>query len=248
MKGLGRRASFLAIVAVFATALMGAAYTLWYEDLTLHAEVAAGELDGQIICGTQSDNDDSSNPANTTSAGYPDPNPGNLVVKDIGEIDFSGPDANAPDPEQAWIITVSNAYPGYALDCEIELYNTGSVIWHVETQIIEVSSTDDPAGNYSGNPCPVTNNNCTAGNIGTPPNPFDPQYPPIFVRLGDARGCQIHPGDPTTKSLIIGVNQSAKENATYHILVKYQINQWNESNWYGCDVDNPNRPGPVVPQ
>lgn len=44
MKKSIRHSGVLMMLGVFAIALMGSAYTLWYEDLTLEAEIETGEL------------------------------------------------------------------------------------------------------------------------------------------------------------------------------------------------------------
>ena len=71
MKGLGRKVSFLAVAAVTATALLGASYTLWYENLNLNATVATGTLDGKINCAVAGDNDELTGGA--IIEGYPAP-------------------------------------------------------------------------------------------------------------------------------------------------------------------------------
>lgn len=247
MRGAGRKASFLGVMAVMATALLGAAYTLWYENINVTANVATGTLDGRIICGGIVGDNDGINingdivigpgdiPGGTIS-GYPVPIPD----KDVGHVISS----QVNDHEV--LITVTNAYPGYAIDCEFELSNIGSVMWHVETEIITVDvPVGDPYGDYNSIPCLAGATNCVAGSVG----PTNPLAPPIYVRARNIQGCQIHPGTDNDESgsIIIGVNQSAIESSTYIIKLTFQINQWNESGWYGCRQDNPNRIGPVLP-
>ena len=50
MRPLGQKASFLALAAVVATAVMGAAHAMWFEDLSFNTTVTTGTLDARIGC------------------------------------------------------------------------------------------------------------------------------------------------------------------------------------------------------
>ena len=50
MRPLGQKASFLALAAVIATAVTGAAHAMWFEDLRLTTNVITGTLDARIGC------------------------------------------------------------------------------------------------------------------------------------------------------------------------------------------------------
>jgi hypothetical protein len=50
IKGHAYRASFIAMVALLATAVMGAAYTMWFEDFKADAQVASGTIDATLVC------------------------------------------------------------------------------------------------------------------------------------------------------------------------------------------------------
>ncbi len=217
MKGLGRKVSFLAVAAVIATALLGAAYTLWYENLTLNATVSTGTLDGKIICSITGDNDELAGGA--IIEGYPAPVP----LKDIGEIVSSAPDPAGNN--HAWLISVTNAYPGYAFDCEYTIRNTGSVPWHVEVEQLVVTRDD---GTPLFGTC--TGFRCIYGEIA----PTDPTKSEVFVDAGNWQGCQFHANEYDHDSFIVGINQAAKEHAIYKIQLKFQLNQWNESGWSDC--------------
>lgn len=246
MKGLGKKVSFLAVVSVLATALLGSAYTLWYEDLVVRAEITTGELDGKIICGIAGDNDDPL--ANIPGYPYPGKDIGEIVFKD--NVDPDGPD---DDSNHEYLIEIENAYPGYAIDCEVELFNIGTVPWHIELATVEVYKNGELVDLIKDFSC--VGQSCTAGQIDSPPDAngnvwTDPDDDPIFVVFGSQLlGCQIHP-DPifgAATSVKIGVNQSAMEASNYVIIIKFQVNQWNESGWLGCGQDNPNFDGPVLP-
>lgn len=264
MNGIGRRLSALFVVTVVATAMLGAAHTLWYENLKISAQVSATELDGQIRCGAVSDNEDldewqwpppPSNvfPPHTQYPHGPLLGPGG-TLKDVA----TGPVSSNPSPPDfhEWSIVVGNAYPGFAFDCEVELRNNAPLPWHVETMAITVEECELPGG-----PCVVVDAwelecgvggyGCEWGDLGiNPPNYPDglDEWSPIYATIESFLGCQVHQGQIKSSSLFIGVNQSAKENTRYVITLSYQVNQWNESGWYGCGRDNPNRDGPVVPE
>jgi hypothetical protein len=250
MKGLGQRASFLAVLTVMATALLGAAYTLWSEDLKLTVNASTGSLDGYIYCGSTGDNDDRP-PLGDTIAGFPDPG------KDVGDIVSKGnqdPDGAGPNiANHSYVLTVTNAYPGYAFDCEVHLVNTGTVPWHVEIFEIMIMWPD---GTSTTVDCSLQGGNCIYGLNGSNPDNENPQnddndwqlpdIPPLFIKVPNFVGCQVHPGSNNDKSgsLIVGVNQAALEGETYQIMLKYRLNQWNESGWKDCgDKTGP----PILP-
>ena len=233
MKGLGRRLTVLAMLGVLAVAMVGAAHTLWFEELQMNVAAATGTLDGKIICGVVGDNDDLDSQNPLQSPGYSDPNPANVVVNDIGEITFSGPVSPPSDPNHGWVITVANAYPGYAVECKIVLENVGTVPWHIETETVEIFKNNVLQDFVHDFQCDLTV--CSQGDIS--PGASGATNDPLWVVLGDVRGCQIHPGDPLSArstSLHLGVNQSANPNAVYQVRLKFQINQWNESGWRDC--------------
>lgn len=250
MTGLGRRVSALAIIAVVATALLGSAYTLWYEDLVLQTVVETGTLDGEIGCGSAIDNEISnwrSPPSfQPPHGGYPEAVP----LKDVAVGPFSD---GGDDFPHEWVIAVSNTYPGYALDCEVEIINTGTVPWHVENIAIKVEECETPAGPCTeivpgpaewATDCPTDQSgaDCMWGNFGiSPPNYPDglDEWSPVFVEVENWTGCQVHANNDLEASLFIGVNQSALELTTYRITLTYTLNQWNESAYIGCTNNGP---------
>ena len=236
MRGLGRRVSLLAVFAVIATALLGSAYTLWYENLRLTMNVATATLDGQVQCGNAADNDNT--PANWGLLGahafYSAPNPAAMPPSGVGNIVASGP---IDSTFHTWQLTISNAYPGYALDCEFELFNNGSVPWRIETEVIQVDTPSQQTGYSSTCGAPHVGL-CWAGSYPTNATSWtDKTGLPIFAQAKDYRGCSVNSG--TQGSFFIGVNQSALEHATYRVTLKFQVNQWNESQWSDCNSSGP---------
>ncbi len=233
MFSIGRTSGVLALVLVVVTALVGAAYTLWYEEVQVSATVSTANLDGQIQCGNAADNDEIPNLWGQLGPHrfYLPPSP----LKDIGDIVSSAP---SDSTYHNWVLTISNAYPGYAFDCQFELFNNGTVPWHIETEVIAVD-TPDPQADYTGQCGSPHTGLCWAGTYPTSQTTWqDPTVPPIFVQAKDYRGCQVHEIGPQG-SFFIGVNQSALEGKTYKVTLKFQVNQWNESQWSDCTGSGP---------
>ncbi len=252
---LGRQASSLAMVLVMSTALVGAAYTLWYEDVQISATVATTSLDGRIRCGALADSEDADEwpwppppsddfPPHTEYPLGPLLGPGG-TPKDVAV----GPVSSGSAPYHEWSVTVSNAYPGYAFDCEVELLNNAPLPWHVENIEIVVQECPLPAGPCTTmvpppasqiTNCPVaTSSDCTWGDLGINPPVGHPgglaNWSPVFVEVENWEGCQVHQNQDLEASLFVGINQPAKENTKYVITVTYTVNQWNESAWNGCN-------------
>jgi hypothetical protein len=260
MNALGRKSAFLAILLVFATALAGSAYTLWFEDLQLNVQANTTSLDGRIRCGIVGDNENLNWPSppdnhpvfDQPHSSYPEGpllGPGG-TLKDVA----TGPVSDRPDgdPHQ-WSVTIGNAYPGYAYDCEVEILNTAPLPWHVEDIQIVVEECPVPTGpcttlvpppNSQVTNCPlVALSDCTWGDLGINPPSGHPgglaNWSPIYAEVANWEGCQVHQGIDLEASLFIGINQPAKENTKYVITLTYTVNQWNESVWNGCTQPKP---------
>lgn len=246
MKGIGRRVSVLAICAVFATSLLGAAYTLWYEDLKLNVDVTTGTLDGAIGCGALGDNE----MASWLGFGQPFSSyPKAVPLKDVAH---GNPDIIPPlDPsgfdqpftseqgvdDNTWQLTVHNTYPGYMMDCELHVFNTGTVPWHLEVESIMITGPNGDVLNVDCTGVGSPTANCAAGNLGIGTN--SPSWSPIYVQWKDFEGCQVHAGEELNSSFFVGVNQSALEGSDYNIMLKIRVHQWNESQWAGCGTLRP---------
>ena len=220
MKGLGRRLTALAMVIVIATAMTGSVYTLWYEELELRASISTGTLDAKIVCNpAAADNDNTLVSAAAVVPGYPKP------PTNIGDIDVN---ATGSLGDYQFAIVANNAYPGYAIACKVELTNTGTVAWHIETQTIVVKQGGTVLDLINDPICNLTT--CEAGAVA----PTDATKDPVWVSMKDVRGCQIHTTEKQTSDLYIGFNKSATQETPYSFSVKFQVNQWNESGWRAC--------------
>lgn len=237
MNALGQRAGFLAMMLVIATALVGAAYTLWFEDVQISATAATTSLDASIACAPPAENEDSSWSGLPPFSVYPKPNP----LKEVASATLE-----TQTDQHLVELTIDNAYPGYAWDCEIHVVNTDPLPWHMENIAFAVEECDAVGSNCVPlGPPPAswttvcTTFTCTWGDPGMNP----PTYPsglttwsPLFAAVTNWEGCQVHKEDffGLSGSLFVGINQSAKENVVYKLTVTYTVNQWNESAWSGC--------------
>ena len=226
MKGLGKRASLLIALAVASVAFCAAAYSLWFEELSLNATVTTSTLDGKIYCGSGTTDNDGVTLANID--GYPQPNP----LKNIGQIVEDGSDG-----DHHYVIAIENAYPGYAADCEVHLKNTAAVPWHVESVSLVVKKD----GVVITPPPPLAdhlvciNFSCKWGDIS--PTIGGPGHSDVYFALvGVFQGCQLHTDDTVTASMILGVNQNAMESTAYTFELKFKVVQWNESSWVNCNI------------
>ena len=221
MKGFAHRVSFLALAAFIATAVLGAAYSLWFENLHASANISTGTLDAKIVCGLPLDNENA-----TWATLYPASPylnyPASSPLKSIATV--SNGSANG---DHEWTLTVSGAYPGYMFECGVTITNIGTVPWHLETQSILITSSDgtnitvDCSGAY--------NSACSDGAPG-----YHTNTNTIYAETEDVEGCQIHAGHDLSTKLFVGVNEAAHDSATYHVTLKFTVNQWNESAFDSC--------------
>ncbi len=254
MKGLGRKASLLALMAVIATALLGSAYSLWYEDLTVTTNISTTSLDASIACLRPADNELADWPAPAAGpifAAYPVGSP----LKDVANASI----VSQPDLHRIELL-IGNAYPGYAWDCELHVFNKAPLPWHLEDIRISVQQCDaDGEHCVPLVPPPATwittcqFGVCSWGDLGVNP----PTYPaglsswsPLFVGVTNWEGCQLHQENffGLSGSFFVGVNQSAQQNVRYKLVVDYQVNQWNESSYSGCGQLRPGATGPMLSQ
>lgn len=146
MNRLGKKAAVLALLAVVATALMGAAYTLWYEDLSLNATVSTGTVNGtwNVVA-----------------------NCSDVESKDVGHF-VLGP-GTVPIVSDTLTLEVTGAYPQYFVNCELHIKGLGSVPFHIESYQLDLAGPGVPAGtsklcDYAwandplGGPCTVSSN------------------------------------------------------------------------------------------
>jgi len=192
-----KKIGLLCLALVLALGTMGVGYALWYEDLYINGTVETGNLDAIWTACYCFDN------------GL-DPNPdGSDKGKDVGsticQIDGSDP--------HILHITVTNGYPCYWNDCEVELTNVGSIPLIIESIAI-LNPNFTPATAYGADDGPVWIG--WVNGVGTQLAPY-PSPDPFN-----------HP-DSSGSSFKIHVEQCAAQGAVYTFSLKVKVVQYNES-------------------
>jgi len=186
----------LAAVLLLGLATIGVGYGLWSQTLTINGTVHTGSVDARwafVTC----------------AEFYPWPNggnPGEVEGKDVGST-------------MAWIdpvddhilhVTVNNAYPSYAANCEVHFQVDGTIPVILRgTTIAEGENLTDCV--LSGEQ--VKTLTCRQ----------------MTIEFWDGIGTQIRPGDGGSSSLRFHVEQAAAENTTYEFEVGVCFAQWNEA-------------------
>ncbi len=211
-------------------AAMGVVQGLWSKNLVVHGTVATGDLNADWTFR-------SCREFNPWPTGGSD---GEWLGKNVGSF------TAVIDPRDAQIlnVTADNAYPSYAVDCEVEWTNTGTI----------------PV-NFSGFaivPGPELHN-CTITGTTSKTMICDEQSV-VFV---DGIGAQVDPGDFAAHSLRFHTEQKAAQGdctgtgwgtpswttsctrtVTYTWQVKLCVAQWNEAATYDQCVTSPQHEGP----
>lgn len=190
----------LAAVLVIGLAALGVAYGLWAETLQIAGTVETGEIETRWTTGIC--NEFWTWPALPRSvADY-----GEAEGKDVGWAEF----AIDPDDPRLMTVEVHDAYPSYALDCQVEFEILGSIPVYVRGTTIEPVSP-----NLTGCELTGTNSKTLACDQ-------------LTVQFVDNLGTQLHPGDEAASSLRLHVEQAAESEATYAFRVGVCLAQWNE--------------------
>ena len=221
--------ALLGLALLGAVTLIAVANAMWFQVLTLDASVSTGELRVRWS-GTNCNDNEPPNPFDVE--GFP------IQTKNVGTL-------SSIRTDELITVTVGNAYPGYAIDCELEWRNVGTVPVHIERWLITIDDPATPADPDYIIECLVGVCESFPGGPDlyglTPPDP-------IYARLNDPNlGCQLHTGQGSDSSFIFGLRQTAKENTTYVLKLYVQFNQWNESGWDGCDDPKATPVVPVLP-
>jgi len=132
--------------------------------------------------------------------------PGEYLGKDVGRTEAT---IDPSDPEILHF-TVHNGYPSYAVDCQVHYKNVGSIPVNI------IGITIIPGSNLTN--CTVSQNQITTL-----------QCPELTVEYWDGIGSQVDPGSGMASSLLVHVEQGAKERTDYTFDVLICAAQWNES-------------------
>lgn len=197
------------LLLVLALSGAGIAYMHWTETLESRGVVETGEVAGEwsgAIC--------------TEFFDWPWPAEG---TGEAGGVDVGSVSWGFPEPTKL-AISVENAYPSYAVDCQIEWENTGSV----PVVIRGWRFVDDPE---------LESNleNCTLS--ATPSgNNLTYECDELTVMLADGVGSQVDPGDLAASSLRFHVEQDdelespegGSQATTLRFWLQVCASNWNE--------------------
>jgi hypothetical protein len=204
MSQLGRAPplGILALLVLLALASLGVVYGLWSKTLTIEGIVNTGRVHGRwdgAICSEFHD------------WPWPPEGFGEVDGKDVGSTDiFIDPDDN-----NLLHLVIDNAYPSYAVDCEVEYVNDGTIPWIIRGTTIEPVSPNLTQCMLSGNQTKTL------------------ECAQLTVILVDGIGAQIDPGDGVASSVRVHIEQLADQNAEYLFEIKICVAQWNESATFG---------------
>jgi len=188
-------ALLFAVLLVLALATLGMGYGLWSKTLYINGTVGTGSVDAVWTYASSSDPPGGLDP--------PD------YEKDVARLDC---DINAADA-QIIDFVVTNGYPSYRADCQVEFANTGTIPVKVE-QI-----TVTPGAGLA---------NCTTTqDPGTGTTTVDCDQ--LWIKFVDTLCQQVEPSGELASSVRVHVEQDADQNASYAFQVEQLLVQWNES-------------------
>ena len=214
MKMKHSRSRALALTAVFlmiAMATMGVGYGLWSKILTVNGTVNTGNIGAafsSVLCFDHSHT--FSSDLTPTDPFGPHPHGALMDVPELKDVSSTTAAINA-NP-MIIDITVNNAYPSNANDCEVEWTNFGSVPVFVELITINGTSTD------------ANNNDLELELDGDPGD-----GPELWIQWINGLCTQVDPGQTLAGSLKWHTEQGATEGATYQWQMEITLVQWNET-------------------
>jgi predicted ribosomally synthesized peptide with SipW-like signal peptide len=192
------RKALLLVLVVVALAGAGVVYAHWTDTLELDAQVNTGSVQMGWTGGICSE-----------FFSWPWPPEGN---GEWGGVDVGSTAIRILDPHTLGL-TITNGYPSYSVDCEIESTNTGSV------PVIIRGWRFTPGAGLEG---------CTTQTFGT--GSVVATCRELTVQLIDNLGVQVDPGDPlgVASSLRVHVEQPAEQNAIFGFELEMCVTNWNE--------------------
>lgn len=194
------RVGFVALCLVLALAGIGIGWALWSKALTIEGTVQTGRLHARWdfnIC--------------SEFHPWPTPTPPGQVTN--GEVD--GKDVGSttitvdPNDNNRLLVTINNGYPSYAVDCEVEYVNDGTIPFIIQATAII--------------PGPGLTN-CTVTGTRTKTLTCDQ----LTVVFRDGLGGQVDPEEGEGSSLRVHIEQKAAQGAEYTFEVRICVAQWNE--------------------
>jgi hypothetical protein len=201
-----KKVALLGLALVLALGSLGFAYAKWSDSVTLSKTVNTDYID--VYWGTITPWDDCSGPSNDYNldlSQYPDIVTYYREVKNVGCTTVEGIGTDS------LLVTVTNAYPLYYCDVEVEFCNRGSV----PVKLADISA--EPVGNWSLASAAWTEPDCDGA---------------IWVDTVDGVGTQIDPGDCKAASVKFVVQECAEQDATYQFMITWTVINWNEYGYF----------------
>lgn len=208
MKTFAKSQAVLLSVSMVTLALAGVLYGHWTDTLEVQAFADTGEVAMEwqsISCvefWTWPD-------PPRTSGPWPDGDFGEVEGKEVGDFLVA---VRESDPQIVDVL-VFNSYPSYAFDCELDYQNVGSVPVFVRGARL--------VGSNGLTGCTVTGDQTKTL-----------ECDQLTVVWRDGIGSQINPGDGSSGSLIVHVEQPAKQGLVgddaYQFSLEVCFSNWNE--------------------
>jgi hypothetical protein len=189
----------MVLLLLLALASIGVVYGLWSKMLVIEGTVQTGRLHARWDFGICSE-----------FHPWPPPTPPGLINGEVGGKDVGSTTiAIDPNDNNRLFVTINNGYPSYAVDCEVEYVNDGTIPYFVRA----ISIIPGPG---------LTNCRVTGNQTKTL------ACDQLTVVFRDGIGLQVDPDDGLASSLRIHVEQKASQNAEYTFDVQICVAQWNE--------------------
>jgi hypothetical protein len=215
-----RKVGLLILALVIALGTLGVGYAKWSDTVIINGTIESGNVCIKF--------DGSGTNVDPCATGYLDytvvkDKDGNWVVADPIDQDLiynlepknvGCTTKTLSDDGKTLTVTLTNVYPGYLADLELHLRNCGTIPVKIEGfTYTAVSSTCGDSFCISG-----------ADYDWKTPGPCQ-----LLVKYAnDNQAVQIHPGEYTTSSFLVLVDQSAKQGCTYTFTININAAQWNE--------------------
>lgn len=254
LKKTFKHTGVLMMVGVFALGLLGAAYTLWYEDLVLRADIETGTFDVDWSCegedpgaegpdvngdGVVDECDTSAHAVASTDLGrtYKVPPEGkgpecSLLRSDLNPPDVDFPTANDKGTNNLLELTLRGLYPYSGCEFWIDIHNAGTVPAHFAVLNARVGGADlsgwlsvQPGEGESAPECQAFADAIVQSWRG--------QQRDIPVLLGE-RPVQLHADDEYICHFVLTVveedanSEVLPEGASASLLIRIRSHQWNE--------------------
>jgi hypothetical protein len=198
-----RKVGLLILALVIALGTLGVGYAKWSDTVAINGSVRSGNLCMQWFRGN---NLDPLTPPTLDPKYDPD-----SFMQQYWDKNVAYTTVSLSSDKKIVDVTVTDAYPGYFNDLEMEYINCGSIPFKVQN----FSIIPDPDYPFTIDPTPDWTNNDPDGEIW-----IDWSTTGI--------GYQVHPGQRGTSSFNFIITQAATQGATYKFTIAIEGVQWNE--------------------